>query len=201
MSATHAAIVLAAGGSVRLGRAKQLLHRDGETLVHRAVRLACETGAAPVLVAVGSQADAVAAACADLRMQLVRNPFWRSGLASSLKCAVPRLPDATRAVLILGCDQPALARSHLDALLQGARRSTSGCAATRHVDRLGIPAVLSARQLPHVHALAGDRGFAALLGALPRDAVHVLDADELAFDIDTPQDVQAAVERGLLDAS
>ena len=40
MTVPHVAVVLAAGGSTRLGRPKQLLTRDGETLVHRAARLA-----------------------------------------------------------------------------------------------------------------------------------------------------------------
>ena len=40
----HAAVVLAAGASTRLGRPKQLLRRDGETLLHRMVRLAAGTG-------------------------------------------------------------------------------------------------------------------------------------------------------------
>ena len=43
LAGAHAAIVLAAGGSLRLGRPKQLLVRDGETLIHRAVRLATDT--------------------------------------------------------------------------------------------------------------------------------------------------------------
>ena len=40
MTVPHVAVVLAAGGSTRLGRPKQLLTRDGEALVHRAARLA-----------------------------------------------------------------------------------------------------------------------------------------------------------------
>jgi molybdenum cofactor cytidylyltransferase len=196
---THAAIVLAAGGSVRLGHAKQLLRRDGETLVHRAARLALESGAAPVLVVVGSDAEAVATACADVDALVLRNPMWRSGLATTLQLAVQHLREPAAHVLVLGCDQPALERHHLDALLDGARRSDSDCAATRHDGHLGIPAVVSAAHLQHVHALAGDRGFGAMLSALSCDTVWVLDAPELVFDIDTPENEQAAVARGLLD--
>lgn len=198
-AATHAAIVLAAGGSVRLGHAKQLLRRDGERLVHRAVRIALETGASPVLVVVGSEAEAVAAACADLDAVVLRNPMWRSGLATSLQGAVQHLRDPAGAVLVLGCDQPALERHHLQALLDGAGHSASDCAATRHGEQLGIPAVVSAQHLQQVHALAGDRGFGAMLSALSCDTIWVLDAPELAFDIDTPENEQAAVARGLLD--
>jgi molybdenum cofactor cytidylyltransferase len=199
VSAGHAAIVLAAGGSLRLGEAKQLLRRDGETLVHRAARLALDTGAAPVLLVVGSEAEAVAAACAGLEVEVVHNPRWRSGLASSLQAALPLLDARGARVLILGCDQPALEHADLAALLDGARRSDAGCAATRHGDRLGIPAVVSTAQLQQVPALVGDRGLGAILTALPRAAIGVLDAPGLGFDIDTPENRQAAVARGLLD--
>jgi CTP:molybdopterin cytidylyltransferase MocA len=47
--ASIAAIVLAAGASRRLGQPKQLLMHGGETLLERAIRLASEAGAAPVL--------------------------------------------------------------------------------------------------------------------------------------------------------
>ena len=65
MKVAHAAVVLAAGGSTRLGRPKQLLTRDGETLVHRAARLAIATGATRVLVVTGAQRGEQAADEAD----------------------------------------------------------------------------------------------------------------------------------------
>ena len=46
MNATHAALILAAGGSRRLGQVKQALTRDGEPLLRRAVRLALATAGA-----------------------------------------------------------------------------------------------------------------------------------------------------------
>lgn len=53
------AVVLAAGGSSRLGQPKQLLTFDGETLVRRAVRAAAEAGCAPILVIVGETGEAI----------------------------------------------------------------------------------------------------------------------------------------------
>ena len=45
-----AAVVLAAGASVRMGRNKLLLELDGETVVRRAARTAHAAGLAPVVV-------------------------------------------------------------------------------------------------------------------------------------------------------
>lgn len=196
----HAAVLLAAGGSRRLGRPKQLLTRDGETLVRRAARLALDTSPRRLLVVVGAHRDRVAAALSGLACEIVRNPLWERGLAGSLQAAAAALGGEDCAVLVAGCDQPALEAGHLRTLLAGAAGSVSRCAATRHGDDApGIPAVVPAALLARAHALEGDRGLAPLLRTLPRGDVPLLDAPELGFDLDTEQDVRAAIARGWLD--
>ncbi|KRD77107.1 nucleotidyltransferase family protein [Lysobacter sp. Root983] len=196
---THAALVLAAGGSRRLGRAKQLLTRDGERLIHRAVRLAAQTGPQRLLVVLGAQADALQAAIADLPAEVCLNPNWELGLASSLHCGATALATHAGPVLILGCDQPALELEHLQALLAGATRARSQCAATRHGDAPGIPAVVSGELMAQARGLHGDRGFGALLARLPPDELTWLDAPALQWDIDVEADVARAAAAGLLD--
>ena len=154
----HAVVVLAAGGSTRLGQPKQLLTRQGETLVHRVVRLARELAPAQVLVVVGANAQAVTSSIAGLDATPVTNHHWERGLASSLQVAGAHLLPTVTAVMVVACDQPAIERSHLQALLSGARASASGCAGTRHGDALGIPAVVPRAWFNQVGA-SGDRGF------------------------------------------
>lgn len=195
----HVAVVLAAGGSRRLGRPKQLLARDGETLVHRAARLALETSPRRLLVVVGAHRDRVAAALSDLGCEIVPNPAWEQGLAASLRAAAVALAGNGGAVLVAGCDQPALKAAHLQALLAGAAGAASGCAATRHGDAPGIPAVVPQKLLSEARSLASDRGLGPRLRALPRGDIALLDAPELALDIDTEDDLRAAIARGWLD--
>jgi molybdenum cofactor cytidylyltransferase len=194
----HVAIVLAAGGSRRLGRSKQLLTREGETLVHRAVRLAAATLPRRLLMVVGAHADQMREAVADLRVEIMVNPDWREGLASSLRAAVGAL-DERASALILGCDQPALEPIHLQRLLAGAAASSSGCAATLHGTAWGIPAVASAAILRETRGLHGDSGLRGALQKLPSDALYLLQAVELEFDLDTPADVEKAVADGWID--
>ncbi len=197
----HVAVVLAAGGSRRLGRSKQLLARDGETLVHRAVRMALATQPARVLLVVGGDAGAVRAAVTDLDVEVVFNTAWEEGLASSVRAAASALAGSQMPCLLLGCDQPALQVSHLRDLLDGASVSGSACAATLHGEGLGIPVVVSPVVLAAARDLVGDRGLRAVLQRLPRESIYLLDASELQFDLDTPEDVRTAVERGWLDRS
>lgn len=201
--ATHVAVVLAAGGSRRLGRPKQLLTRDGEALVHRAARLAQETSPQRLLVIVGADRDAVVAALSDVDCEVVFNSEWERGLAGSVHAAAAMLDEHDGPVLILGCDQPALTHTQLQALLDGAATAASHCAATLHDGLPGIPAVVPRTFLSQALIPDGqpDRGLGAQLRALPRDAIFALDAPELGFDIDTEADVHAAIARGWLDAA
>lgn len=195
---THAAVVLAAGGSRRLGRPKQLLCRDGETLVHRALRLAAATRPRRLLLVTGADAARVAAAAADSGAQCIVNPDWSQGLASSLKCAAAALSGFDGSVLVLGCDQPALELAHLHALLLGAGASASGCAATTHGEAAGIPAVVTMALMQSCAQLQGDRGLGAQLTAMAA-TVWRLDAPELRLDIDREEDVEEAAALGVLD--
>lgn len=199
VTATHAVVVLAAGGSTRLGQPKQLLTRQGETLVHRVVRLALELAPAQVLVVVGANAQAVTSSISGLDATPVTNHHWESGLASSLQVAGTHLLPAVTAVMVVACDQPAIEYSHLQALLLGARASASGSAGSRHGNVLGVPAVVPRAWFNQVGA-SGDHGFGARLRQLPIDAVHALQAPELGLDIDTPEDLARARLAGWIDA-
>ena len=198
-STQHAAIVLAAGGSRRLGMPKQLLRRGGETLIHRAVRLAAATQPQRVFLVVGAHAGKMREAVADLRVEILVNEDWQEGLASSLRAAVGALGEDQASALILGCDQPALEQIHLQRLLAGAIASSSGCAATLHGRARGVPAVASAAVLDEARDLQGDRGLRGSLQGLSSDSLYLLEAVELEFDLDTPADVEKAIIGGLLD--
>lgn len=198
MSAAHAAVVLAAGGSTRLGRPKQLLTRDGETLVHRAARLALESGASRVLLVVGAYADDVAAAVRDLPVACAPNTRWSEGLSGSLRVAADTLATHGHATLLLTCDQPALDAPHLRALLAASRRAPSASAATRFGDRVGIPAAVAPTLLRAALAVHGDRGLRDVLNAAGAGVI-ACDAPDVGVDIDTPEDVAVAVSRGWLD--
>jgi molybdenum cofactor cytidylyltransferase len=196
----HIAIVLAAGGSTRLGRAKQLLTSGFETLVHRAVRLARETYPTRVLVVVGARQRDVMDAIEDLKCDVLINPAWPQGLWSSLRCASHALGLYSGPVLLMGCDQPALTLSHLKQLIQAAASSERGYAATEMDGHLGSPAVVPGNVLSYIEHLRGDHGLTTRLNELPQGHVTRLPALDLQYDIDDEADVRLAIQRGWLDS-
>jgi CTP:molybdopterin cytidylyltransferase MocA len=118
-----ALIVLAAGGSSRMGRPKQLMHVDGESMIVRAVKIALQSHASEILVVTGAYAEEVKHELASLytaaseRVRLVQNPDWRSGQASSMHAAIQALSSSTEAAIFMPADQPFL-RPQLLRLLQ-----------------------------------------------------------------------------------
>ena len=94
-------LVLAAGDSQRLGKPKQLLRIENETLLHRICREA-QLVSQHVTVVLGAQAAQVTQAIDDLPVMRINNPDWREGIASSLRAGVLSLP-ATADIDRIGC--------------------------------------------------------------------------------------------------
>lgn len=208
MTPNHVVVILAAGSSRRLGRPKQLLRRNGETLLQRAARCASATGPALLVLVLPPTGAAWHALLEHIDHRPLINPGAGTGMAGSLQLAAPHV-DPRAPVLILGCDQPALDVPHLQALLAGARASVSGCAATLIEGRPSMPAVVPgdwfatlAMPAPEGagHAAHADRGFRQRLRALPSADLFLLADPDLALDIDTLADLQRAQECGLLDS-
>ena len=176
----------------------QVTHRAGERFSVAKAYLTPHLGRTNLQVVTGAQAEDVAGAVSDLPVECLVNAQWHEGLAGSVRIAAEALNHPTGATLLLACDQLALDAAHLQTLLEAARRTASSSAATRLGDRIGIPAVVAPGMLQVAQAVQGDRGLRDALNAPSADVI-CCDAPDLAFDIDTPEDVAIAVARGWLD--
>jgi CTP:molybdopterin cytidylyltransferase MocA len=192
MNISVAAIVLAAGASRRLGQPKQLLTYGGETLLDRAIRLAGEAGAAPVLTVLGSNREVILAS-ADLNPAVpVINNDWERGIATSIHAGLESLdaiaPHAN-AALILSCDQPRLTADHLRELIETfATQAEPSIVASTYAGVVGIPAVFPRIAFPHLLALRGDKGARAILAQPPCPLISVTFSGG-EVDIDQPEDL------------
>jgi molybdenum cofactor cytidylyltransferase len=179
------AVILAAGASRRLGQPKQLVRVAGDTLLGRTVRAAL-AACAPVLVVLGSGAEAMAGELAGLPVTLVRNDQWREGMAASIRAGVQALPAGAEGVLLLVCDQPAVDAALLTRLLDARRRRPDAIIACGYAGTRGVPALFPAGCLEQLLALRGDRGARELLRGAD---VEVLPFPEGALDVDRPGDL------------
>jgi molybdenum cofactor cytidylyltransferase len=187
-----AAIVLAAGASRRLGQPKQLLMLGGETMIGRAIRLAREGGATPVIAVLGAHCELIREAVMMVDSTSVINNAWEQGISTSIQAGLAELensaPQAAGA-LILGCDQPRLTAAHLCELLEafGAEEAPT-IVASAYSGILGTPAVFPREAFAELRALRGDKGARSLL-THPQRPLIALPFPGGEIDIDLPRDL------------
>jgi molybdenum cofactor cytidylyltransferase len=183
------AIILAAGGSRRLGQPKQLIQFQGETLVQRVVRAAQEGGCTPVLVVTGESHEPVTTAVAALHPLTVRNENWSRGIGSSIWLGVEQLcQHAIDAIILLTCDQPAVDMGVVCALIAEHERSGCPIVASRYADTVGIPALFHRSMFDELRRLPDSHGAKALIQKNPSRVAQV-DFANGAFDLDTREDL------------
>jgi molybdenum cofactor cytidylyltransferase len=187
-----AAIVLAAGGSRRLGQPKQLLLLNGETLIARALRVTGEAGAAPVLTVLGAQNDLISSSIGASGAVVVLNEHWQQGISTSINAGIRALAEydpASQGVLLLGCDQPRLDVHHLGELIRVFHaQNGEAIAASTYGGIQGVPAIFPRIAFSGLLGLRGDRGARALI-ASPPCAVVTVPFEGGEIDIDLPQDL------------
>lgn len=186
------AIILAAGGSGRFGRPKQLLAFRGESLVRRAARCATEACGPRVVVVAGDTRTLIEAELRESAASVVENPNWRSGLGTSIRCGLQHLIASTPeldAVVLLACDQPFVDTRTIAALV--AEQATSGKAivASSYANTLGIPALFDRSCFEALRTLPDDSGAKALIESRRADVAEV-EFEQGAIDIDTPADFE-----------
>jgi CTP:molybdopterin cytidylyltransferase MocA len=185
-----ACVLLAAGGSHRLGTPKQLLRRRTRPLLMHAIDAArAALPASPIIVVLGAGALRLRPVVrrAARGATAITNPHWADGLATSLQTGLAAVPRGTTAILFTLVDQPQVDAHALRRLLNAWQRRHGAPAAASYADRPGVPAVLPRRYWSGIRALTGDQGARALLRG---DLVPTLVAmPEAALDIDTPADL------------
>jgi molybdenum cofactor cytidylyltransferase len=186
------AIVLAAGGSVRFGQAKQLLSWQGESLVRRALRSASEGGCTRVTVVAGETRDRIENELRGTAAVIVENPEWRRGLGTSIRCGLRHLlssPPELDSVVLLACDQPFVDAKVIQSLIAQRENSRKPIVACSYAGTLGVPALFDRACFEALLALADDSGAKALIEARPADVAQI-EFEQGALDIDTPADFE-----------
>lgn len=185
-----AALVLAAGGSSRLGSPKQLLPWGDTTLLGHVLDSLRELPFDQVFVVIGAVADEILDKVDLSGTTVIENPEWEEGMASSLRVgldAVLRLSRADAVAIFLG-DQPDISEEVVSGLLE-ARRSTKRQAIVPKYRYIwGNPVVVERSLWLRLMSLEGDEGAKGLLQAHP-EWVH-----EVWFEQRSPRDVDTRAD-------
>jgi molybdenum cofactor cytidylyltransferase len=184
-----AAIVLAAGQGTRMGGAKMTAMLGGKPLVRHPHEAVAASGAGPVFTVVGHDAAKVVAALEGIDTQLVENPAFAGGMATSLKAGIAALPETSAGALILLGDMPHVTPAIINRLIAAfAARPTAKAVVPMAGGQRGNPILIGRRLFADVMALEGDMGARRLLDAAGGDLVEVaIDDVAVLTDIDTPE--------------
>ncbi|HEX2413216.1 MAG TPA: nucleotidyltransferase family protein [Solirubrobacteraceae bacterium] len=186
-----AGLVLAAGGSRRLGQPKQLLPFGDASLLEHTVATARRCRFDQLLVAVGGDADEVRAHVDLAGADVVVNPGFGSGCSSSIAVAIDALdPAASVLVLMLG-DQPGVVPDTVRRLLVA--RGDAPLAVCRYDDGRGHPFAFSGAVFDDLRNLHGDKAVWRMLEQRAGDVVEVPVSGPVPLDVDTWEDYVAVV--------
>ena len=184
------AVVLAAGGSSRMGRPKALVEIGGRQALARIVAACREGGCPRILVVVGSDAEAVGAAARAAGATVVENGAWARGRSTSVKAALPHLPPAARGMLLFPVDHPLVGAEVVRALLAA---PPAEVVVPVHCGRRGHPILLSARLFPEIAALGDDEPLRDIVHRPGRSVAEVpVEADSILRNLDRPGDLPGA---------
>ncbi|TAN52367.1 MAG: 4-diphosphocytidyl-2C-methyl-D-erythritol kinase [Rhodospirillales bacterium] len=190
-----AAVILAAGQSVRMKGANKLLAKvDGKPMVRKVAETALASKAVSVVAVTGYQEEKVRDALSGLDIVLAANPRFAEGLSSSLKAGLHALPPDIDAALILLADMPMITKEQIDSLI-GAFDPDEGRAIVVPTmkGKRGNPVLWSKRFFGPIMAIEGDVGARHLIGE-NLDLVFEVEMDDEAVltDIDKPEDLEGA---------
>ncbi len=185
------AIILAAGPSSRLGRAKQLLSLGGKTLIRRAME-AAQAVCPRVIIVLGARGTEVRRGIGETGSTIVLNENWPKGMGSSVRKGIELLasaPDAD-AALLLTCDQPHVDAPHLRSLIRAWKQTGKKVVASSYGETIGVPALFDRACFDELLTLPDDAGAKAVI---LRDQTRVTSVPFPAgvVDIDTPADCAA----------
>lgn len=181
-------IVLAAGGSMRLGEAKQLLAYRGRTLLDATLDVARACGFDQLLVTLGGSAEAVREKV-DLRgTTTVENPDFSAGCGSSISAAVGATAARADAMVLLLGDQPGVRPPDVRRLIDDARATPLGVC--RYADGLGHPFWFRRDVFAELATLHGDKAVWKLLHSGRHPVTEVVVAGPVPIDVDTRADYE-----------
>jgi molybdenum cofactor cytidylyltransferase len=184
-------LVLAAGGSRRLGQPKQLLPYRGATLLDWSVGTARACAFDQLIVALGGGEKEVRE-FVDLRgADVVVNEEFGEGCSSSIAAALRAVdPRCDVLVLLLG-DQPGVTPETVDALLAG--RGGAPLALCAYENGPGHPLAFGREVFGELSALHGDKAVWRLLDERAAEVVPVPVPGLVPLDVDTWADYQAVL--------
>jgi molybdenum cofactor cytidylyltransferase len=185
-----AAVVLAAGRSVRMGQPKMVLPWGDSTVIGRVVQVLAWAEIQPIAVVTGGARRQVEAALSGKTVQLVFNPrFVQAEMLVSLQIGLHSLGEEPTAALVVLGDQPQIELEVVQSILARYRSQRAALVVPSYQMKRGHPWLVERRLWQAIFDLGPRRTLRDLLNTYA-DQIDYLNVDSPSVlrDLDTPED-------------
>ena len=190
-------IILAAGSSARLGKPKQLLSYNGQSLLAHIVESALAIPNSVTYVITGFEREQMEKELKGFRVMLHHNDLWEEGMASSIRKGIQELVNTNpvvEACILAVCDQPFVGSSTFEGLIRIFRETKKGIVASSYEGTAGTPVLFSRSYFSDLQQLQGQEGAKKLLQLYAHD-LSTMSFPDGKIDIDTVADYEQLIER------
>lgn len=186
MTGSVAAILLAAGKSLRMGSCKQLLPLGEGTVIARCLGTLAAAGIDRIVVVVSPEGERVAEVARKHPVRIVTNPEPEGDMASSVRVGRDSLAACATGVIVSLCDYPLVSAATVAALIDGHAAAPGSIIIPCHREKRGHP-LLFPRAI--LDGLASGMILRDLVRSDPERTCR-LDVDDpgVLLDMDTPED-------------
>lgn len=186
-------VILAAGSSSRLGKPKQLLEYDGQSLLQHVIDAAVSSEAATIVVVLGANSELISKQIDTSKVYLTENSEWEEGMASSVRnglSALQGISPTTDAVIFMVCDQPYVSASLINDLIETQKETGKAIVTCNYGEAIGPPALFYKSLFHELMQLKGDAGAKKIIQQHSDEVATVL-FEKGKIDIDTREDFEA----------
>ncbi|KXS45290.1 MAG: molybdenum cofactor cytidylyltransferase [Candidatus Frackibacter sp. T328-2] len=188
-------IVLAAGMSTRLGRAKQLLSIGETTVIERVIDKLLVAEVEEIIVVLGHEVDKIEALIENRNVKIVYNSDYQLGQSTSLIKGLHLIDDNCKGVLCMLSDQPLIKVETLNALIAKFESGEELIVYPEYNGQRGNPVIFSTKLKSEMLKASGDQGARGLLTKYQDKSTSIEVKDQgVVFDIDTEEDYQELLE-------
>lgn len=187
-----AVLILAAGSSTRLGRPKQTLLYQGQTLVQKIVSTAIALQSGPVLLVL-KEGDKVNV---QENVVMLQNPDAGLGMATSIHCGIKYLEEHElniETVIITVCDQPFITTALLQEMIKKYQETHLPIIACQYDAIIGTPVLFHKTMFKALLSLNGDKGAKQLINQHAQQ-VGLINFPLGNIDVDTEEDYERLIK-------
>jgi molybdenum cofactor cytidylyltransferase len=190
------AILLAAGESRRMGELKQVLRLGDKSFVEHCVDNLLASRVDEVIIVTGHRGAEVRRAVSDRPVRFAHNADYESGMASSIKCGVRIISEASRACVLALVDQPQIGADVINLLIAKYEESRALIVIPTYEGKNGHPILLDAGLKEEILAMPLEKGLRQVVHAHREQVARVqVRTQTVLEDCDVPEDYERMLKR------